>query len=157
MRSPEVQRLIIVDMDRELERINKVFTCGGVLNHKSRRELNMRDYVEIGACPAEEPAIQVMKDRDTSLYQRKQCTIYKNQLIREFGNPPEGASFVTRGNEHDFGRYYEVAVTYDDSFPEAIDFAFNVENESPAEWDALAKEEMDMLEKECLEAGVSLT
>jgi hypothetical protein len=53
-----------------------------------------------------------------------------------FGPEPEGAFFRVKANPHDFGSYYSVVCNFDDENEEAIKYAYNCENNSPARWDS---------------------
>jgi hypothetical protein len=101
----------------------------------------MREYMEIGATPAGETCVQVGADNYNTLA-RRECIAFKNQLLRMFGQPPEGASIGIKSFPHEFGSYMEVVVYYDDNCKEAIDYAFNIENNSPEFWDDEAKREL---------------
>lgn len=64
----------------------------------------MRDYLEIGCTPVEEPCFPVGHE-----LARKECFVYKAQLERAY----PGVEFQVRANRHDFGTYYEVAAYFD--------------------------------------------
>ena len=102
------------------------------------------DYVSIGSSPAEESCAQVGSDNYSEL-SRKECNAFVKQLIRQFGQPPEGARFTVKSFPHDFGSYKEVCVVYADHIEEAAEFAYKVENESPAQWDDEAKAELGLV------------
>lgn len=94
----------------------------------------MRDYIALGSTPCAESCAQV----GAADYREKaseECRRYKALLLKKFGNPPVGARFAVKGFNHDFGRYFEVVVEFDDNFPEAVDFAFDVEADLPEYWD----------------------
>jgi hypothetical protein len=99
-----------------------------------------REYLEIGSSPAEEPCAQAGFPGYTEQALRE-CRAFKNQLLRQFGEPPDGASISVK-HHITGGGYYEVVVYYDDTKKDAIDYAFRVEAESPAEWDEEAKKEL---------------
>ena len=99
------------------------------------------DYMELGPTPLEESCAQVGADNYFE-QARKECRAYIAQLRRVFGAEPEGARLVIRGNSHDFGTYYEVAVKYDCDDEKATRYAFKLEAEQPATWDAEAKAEL---------------
>lgn len=102
------------------------------------------DYLTIGSSPAEEECAQVGQD-NYSEQSQKECRAFVNQLTRQFGEPPFGARFAIKSFPHDFGSYKEVCVVYSDTVEEAIEFAFKVENESPAQWDEKAREELGLV------------
>jgi hypothetical protein len=101
----------------------------------------MKDTMEIGSSPVSEDCAQVGA---SDYYERaqKECRAFVNQLKRAFGNPPEGARLTVKSFPHDFGTYYEVVVAYDDSNEKAVDYAFNLEGNTPEYWDDEAKEEL---------------
>jgi hypothetical protein len=102
------------------------------------------DYLTIGSSPAEENCAQVGKD-GYSEQSQKECRAFVNQLTRQFGTPPEGARFAVKSFPHDFGSYKEVCVVYNDNIEEAIEFAYKVERESPAQWDDEARKELGLV------------
>lgn len=94
----------------------------------------MIDYLELGPSPCDEDCAQVGDDN----YEQKaraECQSFISLLRKTFGNEPEGAKLIIKSNPHDYGRYYEVAVKFDDNFPKSIDYAFNVENNAPTNWE----------------------
>ncbi len=93
----------------------------------------MTDTLTLGSAPCDEDCAQVGQAdyREKAL---AECNKYRDMLKTKFGNPPTGASLIIHGERHDFGIYYEVAVRYDDNFPEAVDYAFKLESEAPAKW-----------------------
>lgn len=104
-------------------------------------ELKKTDVLEIGCTPHEEDCAQVGSP-DYRARARAECNAYRNQLIRLFGKPPEGAELIIKSNPHDFGTYYEVAVRFEEDNEKATDYAFDMENNSPAHWDEEAKAEL---------------
>jgi hypothetical protein len=101
----------------------------------------MRDYVSIGSSPVDEECAQV-GSADYYERSRKECGAFKRQLVRIFGEPPEGAMLVTKTFPHDFGEYREVCVNYDDESEEALKYAFELEGSTPEKWDEEAREEL---------------
>lgn len=99
--------------------------------------MEIMEILEIGATPYEEDCYQVGCDNYAEKA-RIQCVAFKAQLIRQFGEPPEGARLYVKSNPHDFGNYYEVAVKFDSMDETAVDWAFKVEGNLPAKWDAEA-------------------
>ena len=100
------------------------------------------DSIELGPVPAEESCAQV--GTDTYLYDSaRECEVYKRMLTRLFPIP-EGlpVSYVVRSHPHDFGTYREVAVRFLGGNQAAADFAYQVEANSPAHWDAIAHYEL---------------
>lgn len=94
----------------------------------------MRDYITIGSTPYEEACAQVGSD-DYPGRSRVECKAFVGQLLRIFGEPPEGADIGIKNFNHDFGTYREVVCYYDDDEEESVRYAFNMEERVPAYWD----------------------
>lgn len=108
----------------------------------------MKMYIELGSAPIEEDCAQV-GDLDYEERGRKECEIYREQLIRTYereheGRAPilDGVSLRVKTNHHDFGDYYEVATYFDDADEKAVDVAFWLEANQPTHWDEEAKREL---------------
>jgi hypothetical protein len=99
------------------------------------------EHLTIGPSPAGEDCAQVGSP-DYAKQARKECTAFVNQLRRQFGEEPDGASLRIKSNPHDFGSYYEVGVDYDPDDEAAVAYALKVEREAPEEWDAEAQKEL---------------
>ncbi len=95
----------------------------------------MRDYLSIGSAPAEEDCAQVGTP-DYSERSREECARFIELIRKTCGEPPVGASLVTKTFPHDFGSYREVCVVFDDENKAATEYAYKVENDAPATWDA---------------------
>ena len=93
----------------------------------------MMDYLTLGPTPCEESCAQVGQD-DYDRMSRIECRVYLDQLRRTFPEPENGY-FRIKSFSHDFGSYREVCAVYDEDDQEATEWAFNVENNSPSEWD----------------------
>jgi hypothetical protein len=110
----------------------------------------MMDEISLGATPAEEKCAQV-GSQEYSERARTECAVYRRQLIRQYKaeheceDLPEGCSLRIASHSHDFGSYQEVAVRYNDSFPEAVDAAFWFDANLPGHWDEDAKKELQEL------------
>ena len=104
----------------------------------------MRDALDLGQVPSDEPCAQVGAD-DYADRARPECRAYVHQLVRQFGEPPAGARFRVASNPHDFGSYLSVEIVFDDSDQAAIEYAFNAENNLPAKWDMEARKELRQL------------
>ena len=100
----------------------------------------MRDYLNIGSSPYGENCFQVGSE---NYYEngRKECLIYKRQLIRQFGDTPQNSKLQAKSFPHDFGSYWEVVCWFDDQDKESVDYAFKLESEGPENWDDEAKQE----------------
>ena len=100
----------------------------------------MRDYMELGPTPCDEPCAQVgAYDFESKV--RKECRAYKHQLERLF---PE-CDFIVKAFSHDFGTYYEVCVVYDTDDRQSAENALKVEINLPEKWDEEAKKELECL------------
>lgn len=104
----------------------------------------MRDYLFIGPTPAEEPCAQLGTDYYTPRAQIE-CRAFMAQLQRQFGKPPGSASFRISRCAHELGTYLEVVIVFNDNSEEEIDYAFNVESNSPSHWDEEAIAELRSL------------
>jgi hypothetical protein len=100
------------------------------------------EIITIGPTPTEENCAQIRRD-DYESRSRRECTVFKRMLERLFPIP-EGvnASLFVKLSDHDFGRYREVSVRFDDSDRQASDYAYKVERESPVQWDDAARYEL---------------
>ena len=101
----------------------------------------MRDCITIGSTPSDEQCAQVGAP-DYSEKSRAECLAFKHQLERVFPNSPDGTYFTVKSFPHDFGTYREVVLFYDDDNDESVEFAFDVESNSPSNWDDEAKKEL---------------
>jgi hypothetical protein len=106
----------------------------------------VKDFVTIGATPAEESCQQSGTDHYNPVKARRECNIYARQLVRQFGEPPEGARIAVKSFPHDFGSYLEVVCYFDDAYPDSVDYAFRLEGESPENWDQESLEALAMAE-----------
>jgi hypothetical protein len=105
------------------------------------------DELEIGSAPAEEQCQQAGTENYAS-NAKKECRVYREYLERLFPIPEhlkESIEFFTKANPHDLGTYYEVAIRFDSEVEEAVKFAYNVESNSPCEWDEIARKELQSL------------
>jgi hypothetical protein len=106
----------------------------------------MIDYLELGPSPCDEDCEQLGANYDPARA-RLECRVLRDQMIRQFGPPPEGAYYKTRSNPHDFGTYYELAIYYDEHNEAAVAYAFKVEREYPQVWDAQARQALGLTPK----------
>lgn len=91
------------------------------------------DYLTIGSTPHGEPCSAVGSP-DYDRMSRIECRIYLEQLRRAFPEPELGY-FKVKSFPHDFGTYREVCAVYDENDREACEWAFEVEGNSPENWD----------------------
>lgn len=97
-----------------------------------------REFSTFDTTPCDEPCAQVGKDGYYEIARLEARTLV-DQLRRTFGNEPEGVRVRIRTKNHDYGEYVDVAIDVDISRPEAIDWAFAVENDFPQKWDDEAR------------------
>lgn len=98
-----------------------------------------RDFIYISSTPVDEDCAQVGSDNYMERA-RKECNVFRDQLRRQFGAEPEGASIkIKREDGHDAGSYLEVVCHYDDELPASVDYAFKLEGETPEKWDDVAR------------------
>ena len=82
----------------------------------------------IGACPAEEEPAQLGISPDFARLNRLEVACYQAALIACYGPPPPSVEFKREASDHDFGRYVELAIRFDDQDETATDYAFRVED-----------------------------
>lgn len=99
------------------------------------------DYVDVGSSPYGEDCAQVGSENYAE-QSRKELKAYARQLIRQFGQPPQGASLIIKAFPHDFGTYHELVVKYNEDNEEAAHYAFKLEGDGPEFWDDEAKKEL---------------
>jgi hypothetical protein len=94
----------------------------------------VRQTIEIGATPCEEDCVQFGSEGYEGAA-RAECRRFIDLIRACCGPEPEGARLFVKANRHDFGSYLEVACQFDDSLPEAVEYAFWVENgNGPRVW-----------------------
>jgi hypothetical protein len=101
----------------------------------------MQDSLSIGPVPSDEQCEQLGPNYSPTRA-RSECKAFMAQLIRQFGAPPPDAYLRIKANPHDFGSYLEVEVVYSDEDEDAVKYAFDMENNSPTQWDAEARREL---------------
>lgn len=97
-----------------------------------------REYITLGATPAEEDCAQVGRD-DYRKRSRWEMKAYIEQLKRMFPDMPESCTLQSKGFQHDYGTYHEVCIFYDPEIEESVDYALTLEGSLPAEWDEEAR------------------
>ena len=94
----------------------------------------MKARIGIGPAPWGTNCAQVGQPKYAECAQ-VECEAFKGQLLRvfesKFGRGPK-CTVTVQEIEHDFGRYYEVAVLYDETSEED---AFWFDSNTPEEWD----------------------
>ena len=98
----------------------------------------MRDHIDLGPAPSEEPCAQVGSP-DYPDRARRECHAYVHQLRRIFGDEPDRARLSVKSSPHDFGTYWSVACYFDDHHPGSVDYAFRCERDGPTHWDEAAR------------------
>lgn len=98
----------------------------------------MRDYILVGSTPCDEPCEQLGATYDDAKA-RAEVRAYCAQLGRQFGEC-DRITFRIKGEGHDFGTYYEVAIYYDNADDVASEQAYQVEAELPLQFDAEARQ-----------------
>ncbi len=94
----------------------------------------MRDYITLGPTPAGESCIQV-GDPDYQKKAIKECHRFINQLKKQFGEPPQGASLLVKSFHHDFGIYHEVVCYYIDEDETSMGYCYYLEANTPEYWE----------------------
>ena len=106
----------------------------------------MKDFIYIGSAPCDEECTQVGTP-GYSERAKKECRALIAQIRRVLGNEPEeaaGTGLRIKGENHEYGTYYEVVCSYDDDFPESTKYAYRCEAECPQKWDEEAKLELGL-------------
>lgn len=101
----------------------------------------MREYVEIGCTPHDEDCEQLGPNYNPQ-QARFECQVFIRQLRRELGEEVGTARLKVKSNPHEFGTYLEVACYFDSEDEIGCDYAYRCENEMPAEWDEIARQEL---------------
>lgn len=119
------------------------------LSIDSRKEIvmtnsNLPQYesLEIGPGPSEERVAQKGSDPDFYQRNRAECRAFINQIRRQIGMEPDGATLYTKREPGGDGGYYEVNVKYDVNNQKAVEYAFKCEADAPDKWDNDAKREL---------------
>ena len=99
----------------------------------------------IGVCPCEEVCVFVTNRQDYMRAMRFEVGTFRDQLIRQLGEPPEGAYFKVQSNPHDFGTYYSLEFMYDEDSRDGLDYGLRAEC-GLTHWDAEAKAKLQTSE-----------
>ena len=114
------------------------------------------DYLVIGSTPADEDCVQVCDNKPYMEEMRKECERFRD-LLRDAYPPPVDEKGEKRGGlkvksfPHDFGTYMEVVAVYDQDYPPAVDWAYELEGNTPATWDELTEIATENRSKQALE------
>jgi hypothetical protein len=104
----------------------------------------MKETIELGSAPADEECAQVGSE---GYYERgkHECNVYKNMLyrwLRQSYNEEDLPMIRVKSHVHDYGCYLELIVVYDDTNEVQAEAAWALQNDSPTEWDEIAKQEL---------------
>ena len=103
-------------------------------------DFNSRDYIEREITPSEEPCTNAGEDL-SQMYMEGDAL--KAQLIRQFGNPPEGFNFCLSTHDHEAGIYMSLRLEYDnDEESESMQYALKLESNWPKFWDQTSYQEL---------------
>ena len=106
--------------------------------------------MNIGPVPCEENAAQVGRP-DYDEQSLRECKVFKRMLERLHPVPADSqASLIVKSFPHDFGSYREVCVRFEDTDPVATGYAFDLERDTPEQWDAIARYELIWLERKAV-------
>ena len=94
----------------------------------------MPNYLSLAPAPVEEDCAQV-GTADYTVKARAECWRFIALLRTKFGPEPEGARLAIKSFPHDFGDYLEVVCYFDETLPEAVEYAYRCEEYLPATWD----------------------
>jgi len=109
----------------------------------------MLDYMDIGGEPAAEecfPFTEVGHEQFNAAKSKKVCRIFIEQIRRQLGDEPFGASLRVKTFHHEHGDYHEVVCYYNDNDADAADYAMKCQNEMPQKWDEEALKELEKAE-----------
>lgn len=88
----------------------------------------MKDYLSIGIVPHAEDCTQNNPNTDYLPAQRREASLFAQQIRRYYPEPENGYLAVKRF-PHDFGSYYEVCAVFDDEDEAATNWAYDIEAE----------------------------
>lgn len=97
------------------------------------------DIIWIGPCPSHEDCSQVGSP-DYARNAKIECRAYIDAIRKVCGQEPEGTRLTIKGQPHDFGDYFEVALLFDGDNRVAAEYAQKVDEHAPRTW-----EESDMV------------
>lgn len=93
------------------------------------------DYIELGPVPLNEPCQQVGGKGYSEDKALLECHRYRRLLLKTFPHFQLNVQYKIQWTRHDFGRYCEVVLFYDEEDERCVDYAFYVENNQPEEWE----------------------
>jgi hypothetical protein len=95
------------------------------------------DFLYLGPVPCDENCAQVGED-DYLRISKIEMAAYVDQLYRMFPEAGDMLLIAPKWFNHDFGRYGEVVVFYDEDDDEAFNLALKIESNLPMQWDTEA-------------------
>lgn len=81
----------------------------------------------LGACPFDEHPAQLGRTPDFPRLNRLELDCFQAALIAFYGPPPAGARFGREASTHDFGRYTELTLRFEDGDETALRYAQQLE------------------------------
>lgn len=74
-----------------------------------------------------------------------EADVYIEQLKELFGEPPGSSSFDTSYHNHEFGTYKTIVYRYSDESEIQVEYAEQIEEDTPYEWTELSKRKLKEL------------
>jgi hypothetical protein len=100
------------------------------------------EIITIGPVPTEERCAQVGQP-DYSERSLLENMVFERMLKRTFPLTADvQAQFTIKSSRHDFGSYRDVCIRFDSTDERAVEYAYHVEANTPAKWDAIATYEL---------------
>jgi hypothetical protein len=96
--------------------------------------MRMRKYVELGQAPWNEKPTPV-GDSEYRVCAIRECETFIQAIRNYLGHEPTGACLDRKSFQHDFGTEYQVVCYYDETVPEAVQYARRCERQVPATWE----------------------
>lgn len=87
--------------------------------------------------PLEEECIQLGQP-NYSAFSKIEANVLMNQIIREHGLPPKECKMKLVTCPHDFGKYYDIEIEYNDDDFKCESWALDVVNSLPEKWDEIS-------------------
>ena len=93
----------------------------------------MLEHLFIGSSPTDESCAQVGQDNYME-ESRIECRRFIDLIRKKFGDEPEKTRLAIKSSPHDFGTYLEVVVYFNPEDEESRQYAYAVEDNTPATW-----------------------
>ena len=94
----------------------------------------MKDILYYGPTPVEEDCVQ-LSDPNYMELAKIECQRFIDLLRSKFGPEPKGARLFIKSQPYDFGAYMEVVCQFDTDYPESIQYAYNIDENVPCNWE----------------------